>query len=30
MFERGGRSLYFSDPEGNTLELAKPGHWANF
>jgi catechol 2,3-dioxygenase-like lactoylglutathione lyase family enzyme len=29
-FERGGRSLYFNDPAGNVLELATPGHWANF
>ena len=24
---RGGRSLYFRDPEGNSLELAPPGIW---
>lgn len=26
----GGRSLYFNDPEGNVLELATPGLWANY
>lgn len=26
-WERGGRSLYFHDPEGHTLELASPGVW---
>jgi catechol 2,3-dioxygenase-like lactoylglutathione lyase family enzyme len=26
-WERGGRSLYFRDPEGHTLELASPGVW---
>jgi catechol 2,3-dioxygenase-like lactoylglutathione lyase family enzyme len=29
-FDKGGRSLYFNDPAGNVLELATPGHWANF
>jgi catechol 2,3-dioxygenase-like lactoylglutathione lyase family enzyme len=24
---RGGRSLYFRDPEGNLVELATPGLW---
>lgn len=26
---RGGRSLYFTDPDGHILELATPGLWAN-
>lgn len=26
-WDRGGRSLYFRDPEGHTLELASPGIW---
>ena len=26
---RGGRSLYFEDPDGHMLELATPGLWAN-
>lgn len=26
---RGGRSLYFNDPDGHVLELATPGLWAN-
>jgi catechol 2,3-dioxygenase-like lactoylglutathione lyase family enzyme len=25
---RGGRSLYFRDPAGNSIELAQPGIWA--
>jgi hypothetical protein len=29
-FDKGGRSPYFNDPAGNVLELATPGHWANF
>jgi catechol 2,3-dioxygenase-like lactoylglutathione lyase family enzyme len=27
---RGGKSTYFRDPEGNLLELATPGLWANY
>ncbi|MGE3247193.1 MAG: VOC family protein [Beijerinckiaceae bacterium] len=26
----GGRSFYFHDPEGNVLEIATPGLWANY
>jgi len=26
-WERGGRSLYFRDPDGHVLELATPGVW---
>lgn len=29
-WERGGRSLYFEDPDGHVLELATPGLWANY
>ncbi|MDQ2858488.1 MAG: VOC family protein, partial [Candidatus Eremiobacteraeota bacterium] len=27
---RGGRSLYFHDPDGHLLELATPGLWNNY
>ena len=27
---RGGRSIYFRDPDGHLLELATPGVWANY
>jgi catechol 2,3-dioxygenase-like lactoylglutathione lyase family enzyme len=27
-WSRGGRSLYFRDPAGNSVELVTPGVWA--
>ena len=27
-WSRGGRSIYFRDPDGHLLELATPGLWA--
>jgi catechol 2,3-dioxygenase-like lactoylglutathione lyase family enzyme len=27
---RGGRSLYFDDPDGHLIELATPGLWSNY
>lgn len=27
---RGGKSLYFRDPDGHLAELATPGIWANY
>jgi len=27
---KGGRSLYFNDPDGNVLEMATPGLWPNY
>ena len=27
---RGGRSLYFEDPDGHVLELATPGLWPTY
>jgi catechol 2,3-dioxygenase-like lactoylglutathione lyase family enzyme len=27
---RGGRSLYFDDPDGHLIELATPGLWPNY
>jgi catechol 2,3-dioxygenase-like lactoylglutathione lyase family enzyme len=27
---RGGRSIYFEDPDGHVLELATPGLWPNY
>jgi catechol 2,3-dioxygenase-like lactoylglutathione lyase family enzyme len=27
---RGGRSLYFRDPDGHLVELGSPGIWANY
>ena len=29
-WSRGGRSLYFRDPDGHLLELATPGLWRNY
>ena len=29
-WERGGRSIYFRDPDGHLLELATPGLWPNY
>jgi catechol 2,3-dioxygenase-like lactoylglutathione lyase family enzyme len=29
-WSRGGRSLYFRDPEGHSLELATPGVWPTY
>ena len=29
-WNRGGRILYFNDPEGHVIELATPGVWASY
>jgi len=29
-WDRGGRSLYFRDPEGRSVELATPGLWETY
>lgn len=29
-WNRGGRSLYFRDPEGHSVELATPGVWPTY
>jgi catechol 2,3-dioxygenase-like lactoylglutathione lyase family enzyme len=29
-WQRGGRSIYFRDPDGHLLELATPGLWRNY
>jgi len=29
-WERGGRSLYFRDPDGHSVELVTPGAWDNY
>lgn len=29
-WSRGGRSLYFRDPDGHLVELATPGLWATY
>ncbi|MGN6277177.1 MAG: VOC family protein [Sphingomonas sp.] len=29
-WSRGGRSLYFEDPDGHVLELATPGLWRTY
>ena len=30
VWSKGGRSLYFNDPDGNVAELATPGLWPNY
>jgi catechol 2,3-dioxygenase-like lactoylglutathione lyase family enzyme len=30
VWRRGGRSIYFRDPDGHLLELATPGLWRNY
>lgn len=30
MWARGGRSLYFRDPDGHLVELVTPGVWATY
>ncbi len=30
VWSKGGRSLYFNDPDGNVLEMATPGLWPNY
>lgn len=29
-WDRGGRSVYFHDPDGHVVELATPGVWASY
>ena len=29
-WEKGGRSVYFRDPDGHLVELATPGVWTNY
>jgi catechol 2,3-dioxygenase-like lactoylglutathione lyase family enzyme len=29
-WERGGRSIYFRDPDGHSIELATPGTWTTY
>lgn len=29
-WERGGRSIYFRDPDGRSVELATPGTWPTY
>jgi len=30
VWERGGHSLYFRDPDGHLIELGSPGIWENY
>ena len=30
LWQRGGRSIYFEDPDGHVLEVATPGLWPNY
>ncbi len=30
VWPRGGKSLYFRDPDGHSVELATPGVWENY
>ncbi len=30
VWPKGGRSLYFDDPDGHLIELATPGLWPNY
>ncbi len=29
-WSRGGKSVYFNDPDGNVVEMATPGLWPNY
>lgn len=30
LWDRGGKSLYFRDPDGHSVEIATPGVWATY